>query len=367
MFMSRLGGRLYMRMYEGVNSRLRYVAGGRFASRCRPTWISILLTERCNARCCHCDIWKNRGKEDSPSAEQWKSTLSDLRSWLGPVHVVITGGEALLIPFAGEVIRHGCSIGLNMEILTHGYWHEQSRVEAMARANPWRITLSVDGLGEVHSRVRGREGFHERTFATIHNLIRMRREEHLGYSILLKTVIMRHNLDQLSPIARFAADNGLRVFYQPIEQNYNSREDPCWFQSSTNWPQDPESAVRAVENLIELKREGFPIENNLAQLNVMIPYFRDPGSLRLATQGHSAHDQHRTCSALSLIQIQSNGDVRVCAGSPPVGNIKQESIRTIWAERPRWWESGCCLEHRLTPEERLTAGSFVPGPPHEVS
>jgi MoaA/NifB/PqqE/SkfB family radical SAM enzyme len=355
--MSQAGQHLYMRAYEAVNSRLRHIAGGRFASYCRPTWISFLLTERCNARCCHCDIWKNRGKEDNPTPEQWKAALSDLRAWLGPVHVCITGGEALLIPSAVDVIRHGCEIGLNMEVLTHGYWHDQSRVEAMARSRPWRITLSVDGLGEAHSRVRGREGFHERTFGTIQNLIRMRREENLGYSILLKTVIMRQNLDQVAPIARFAAENGLEVFYQPIEQNYNTELDAKWWESSPNWPTDNEEAVGAVQGLIALKKAGLPINNSLSQLEVMVPYFRDPHTWNAVTQGHTAHDSNRTCSALSLIQVQSNGDVKVCFGAPVIGNIKEASLPEIWKQRPEWWLGGCCLESRPMPEKQAAAMS----------
>src|SRR5215831_17949188 len=55
------------RLHEGVNYRLRTLGGGRFASHVRPVCPLILLTELCNARCVHCDIWKNRGKEDSPS------------------------------------------------------------------------------------------------------------------------------------------------------------------------------------------------------------------------------------------------------------------------------------------------------------
>src|SRR5512134_2635434 len=86
-------------LYEGFNYRLRSFAGGRWASYCRPTSIVFLLTELCNARCLHCYIWKNRGKEDSPTVEQWKTVLSDLRSWLGPVQVSFSGGEALLRPF----------------------------------------------------------------------------------------------------------------------------------------------------------------------------------------------------------------------------------------------------------------------------
>src|SRR4051794_38078553 len=60
-----LGGRtvldptsIYRRVYEGVNYRLRTFAGGHYASACRPVSIVLLLTERCNARCIHCDIWK---------------------------------------------------------------------------------------------------------------------------------------------------------------------------------------------------------------------------------------------------------------------------------------------------------------------
>src|SRR5215470_10199757 len=97
---------LYRRVHEGANYRLRTFAQGRFASHCRPTSVLFLLTELCNARCVHCDIWKNRGKEDSPSAEQWKSVLTELRDWLGPVQVVFTGGEALLKPFTAELAGH---------------------------------------------------------------------------------------------------------------------------------------------------------------------------------------------------------------------------------------------------------------------
>src|SRR5262245_44575050 len=70
------------RVYEGVNYRLRSFANGRFAAHCRPTSIIFLLTELCNAKCIHCDIWKNRGKEDSPTVDQWKTLLTDLRRWL---------------------------------------------------------------------------------------------------------------------------------------------------------------------------------------------------------------------------------------------------------------------------------------------
>jgi MoaA/NifB/PqqE/SkfB family radical SAM enzyme len=312
-----------------------------------------MLSYRCNARCVHCDIWKNRGKEDSPAIDRWKLLLTDVRDWLGPVHVFVSGGEALLKPFAIETAAHGSSLGgLFVEFLTHGYWYDQSVMERLALSQPWRVTISLDGIGEVHNLIRGRENFFEKTSASIETLKRVRKERKLGFEIRLKTVIMRQNLESISDVAHYANQDGMSVFYQPIEQNYNTAEDARWFEQSNTWPSDPEKAVVAVERLIQLKRDGLPIANSYAQLEAMIPYFRRPQAFRIATQSHSAHEQRSLCSALTMLQIEADGDVTVCTGMNAVGNIKTARIRDIWENRPQWWRTGCCLESRCTAEEK---------------
>jgi MoaA/NifB/PqqE/SkfB family radical SAM enzyme len=338
---------LHKRLYDGVNYRLRTFAGGRLASLCRPTSIAILMTERCNARCVHCDIWKNKGSEPGPDPSAWKRLFTDLRRWLGPVQVCITGGEALLRGYTIEVVEHAASLGLFVEVLTHGYWFDQSRIEKLALANPWRITVSLDAVSETHSLIRGRPDFFQTTMKSIDTLRRLRMERMLNYEIRLKTVLMEQNYREASEVARFATQDGMHVFFQPIEQNYNAPEDPAWFTHSANWPRDPEAAVRMVEDLIRLKRQGLHISNSFAQIEAMISYFRDPVSLRVAVQSHIAHEGRLRCSAINNLQIQANGDVKTCIIQPPVGNICREPIRRIWENRTRWWKSGCCLETRL--------------------
>jgi MoaA/NifB/PqqE/SkfB family radical SAM enzyme len=346
---------MYARVHQALHLRLRTLAGGRCAGWCRPTSIALLLTERCNARCVHCDIWKNRGKEDRPTLAQWKSVLRELRRWLGPVHVVLTGGEALLVPFATELVAHGSRLGLLIELLTHGYWLDQMRIEKLALARPWRVTMSFDGLGETHDHIRGRKHFFDAVTSSLATLQRVRQETGQAFRIRLKTVIMEHNLDGVCDITRFARQQGVEVFYQPIEQNYNTAEDPRWFEHSPNWPRNPDRAVAVVEQLLALKRQGYPIANSVEQLQVMIPYFRDPDALRVLTQNHQAHDLP-VCSALTTLQIQANGDVKGCWKMPAVGNIKTASIRTLWEQRPRFWEKGCCLEERMSEAERVQVG-----------
>ena len=184
----------------------------------------------------------------------------------------------------------------------------------------------------------------------------MRAEKSLGYAIRLKTVVMRQNLHDVDNVAQFAAENGMEVFYQAVEQNYNTPEDPRWFETSDNWPKDPAQAVAAVRGLIALKQQGLPIRNSFHQLEAMIPYFQDPDAMRVSVQQHTAHLKHPVCAALTSVQILPNGDVLACYGMPPVGNIKTTPIREIWNNRPYWWRGGCCLESRWTPAEVETRG-----------
>ncbi len=349
---------LRARAHDALNYRLRTFAGGRLAGHCRPTTITILLTERCNAHCLHCDIWKNRGKETVPTVDEWKTAMRDLRRWLGPVNVAFSGGEALLMPFAAEVVSYASAVGLVVEHLTHGFWLDQSRIEKMAMGRPHRVTISCDGIGATHDKIRGRERFFDAVETTIQTLLRLRRDHNLGYTIRLKTVVMEHNLHDVAQVARYAGAHGLEVWYQAIEQNYNTPEDPRWYEHSANFPKDRERAVAAIEELIELKRQGLPIANSVHQLEVMIPYFRDPERLMIQTQSHSAHDKP-LCSALTTMQIESEGDVKSCWCMDPIGNIKETPIRQIWECRPRWWESGCCMERRMSEAEKAYVGLAV--------
>ncbi|MGZ8842673.1 MAG: radical SAM protein [Pyrinomonadaceae bacterium] len=344
---ARLAKSVYRRLYAGVNYRLRTFAAGSFTARCRPTSIALLMTERCNARCIHCDIWKNRGPEERPTLDQWKPVLSDLRQWLGPVQIVLTGGEALLNRDTLALAAHAGSLGLFVELLSHGYWEDQTKFEAISLAGVSRVTISFDGVGDTHSLIRGREDFAIRTSRTIQTLRQMRQTHSPEMSIRLKTVIMSQNLDDVCNVAWFAKLNGLEVFYQPIEQNYNTPEDSNWFEHSDTWPADSKKAVKVVTQLCELKKQGLPIANTLAQLELMIPYFAAPENSRVAVQSHTAHENQLLCSAMTTLQIQANGDVRACAAKGPIGNIKSQSIRRIWETRPSWWREGCCLEARL--------------------
>ena len=324
--------------------RLRVLRNGRYAAHCRPAVVTFLVTELCNARCTHCDIWKNKGREHAPTLHQWKQVLLDLRRWLGPAIVTLSGGEALLRKDTPDLLQYGSELGMSMELLSHGYWPDAKRMEEVARANPWKVTFSVDGVGEVHNVIRGKADFWDRTSASLDTLIKLRTQGRHPFKIQLKNVLMRQNLQSATSVARFAAEKGVTVLYQCIEQNYNTAPDPLWYRTSPNWPEDRQAAVEVVDSLIALKRQNLPIDNTLPQLEAMKNYFRDPDALRLRIQAHTAHEPRALCAAMTNLQIRANGDVGACANEPPFGNIKQSPIRELWKNRPRYWKTHCCQQ-----------------------
>jgi MoaA/NifB/PqqE/SkfB family radical SAM enzyme len=213
--------------------------------------------------------------------------------------------------------------------------------------------MSLDGIGEAHSIIRGKAGFFEKTMRSFETIKRVRKENGYATRIRLKTVVMSHNLHDVGNVAKFASKHeNVEVFYQAVEQNYNTPEDSRWFEKSPNWPKDTSQAIAAVKELIQLKREGMPIANSFDQLEVMIPYFENPDSLRVQIQSHQAHEHKALCTALVNMQFLASGDVLACYGQPPVGNIKNGRIRDIWENRPKWWKEGCCLTRRCTDAEK---------------
>lgn len=54
----------------------------------------------------------------------------------------------------------------------------------------------------------------------------------------------------------------------------------------------------------------------------MIPYFENRAAHRVAVQAHAAHEKKLSCSALTMLQIQANGDVTTCSSMPSIGSIR---------------------------------------------
>jgi MoaA/NifB/PqqE/SkfB family radical SAM enzyme len=334
--------RVRARVSEIINTRLHPIAARYDKNWAKPTFICCKLSERCNSKCVHCDIWKNQ-EEDALTTEQWFRTLDNLRQWVGPTYLVLTGGEAFLRRDAMAIIEHATSLGMVCEVLTNGLLTERQHCEALVKAKVAQVTISLDGVTpDTHFAVRRVPGMYEKIVRTVNDLDEFRRQYKASLKILLKMVIMRPNLHEVVAMADWVREQGQAdLRYQPIEQIYAQAENLDWFKDSDLWISDVERVKTVVNELVRRKQAGYPIRNTVENLQSMARYFENPEGLMRTVQSHNDRETDTCLVGVSHMVISSNGDVRWCFQMAPAGNVKERTPQGIWETREECWKKPC--------------------------
>lgn len=317
-------GDLRFAAYQGSNhiaQKLSYAVDRRMLS--KPNKVTVIITDACAARCLMCDIWKLQA-ENELSADEWKSTLDELRAWLGPFFLVISGGEPFQRRDMFDILAHCRDIGIKTKMSSNGMFLTKRTCERILEVGPDFLSLSVDTHErEVHDRLRG-VPLYDKCVDAIEYL----RSNDEGIVLGVASILMEETYRELASTARWAIDLGVdRVLYQPLYPTFASDEemDPRWYERNPHWPRDPEAVQAALEEVLRLKRDGLPIWNPDEQLEAMQHYFRDPFS----------HPRPDECMVrYNTFNMDARGNVNFCwTVDDVVGNVRESSPREIWESR----------------------------------
>jgi MoaA/NifB/PqqE/SkfB family radical SAM enzyme len=338
-----------LRLFQSkFNLALRYklqkisVANGKSLN--KPTYICIKITERCNAQCHHCDIWKIGKPYGELTTTQWKETIIRLRRWLGPFFLVITGGEPFLRQDIVELTNFATRQHVFIELLSNGWLLNHEIAEQLVKIGLYRCTISLDGINPLtHDTFRGISGFHMKTTNALNYLKKFKDKYHSPIQIVIKTVVMKHNLDELETLVSWVKEKGFTgIIFQPIEQNYSEPVNPNWYKTSQLWISDLAKLTRTMDNLIRLKETGAPILNRISDFNMMKEYFMHPERLMQTVQEHANVSAKQICyHGTGNFVISSNGDVRMCFQMEPIGNVIHTNPKQIWNTRSICWKMRC--------------------------
>lgn len=316
--MTRLaGGQLLNQVLQPVSR-----SSGRILN--APTSIFLEITSECFMRCHMCDMWKNEDAAEALSTQEKRELIKELHEWLGPLRISFTGGEPLmkreeLTTLARFCTEQGilCSTNTAALTLTDGVADE------LESSGLTELLISLDSLTrETHDAIRGRAGTFDRVQHAIAYLNRRPRRMRLA----VRTLIHRYNLHELVPMVRWTKEVGLDgIGFHPLESRSVFGEyeafDPAWFGHDDYWPPDPQAVAGALDELIQLKRQGDPIDTAVDHLQQIKQYYADPSSIGL----------ERNCyTGVKNLIIGSNGDVRLCFIMPPIGNVRARRVRDLW-------------------------------------
>lgn len=303
--------RVKVYMIQPVDHRLPSpIMGFWYYFRCKarriPPLINLEFTKRCNARCSFCSCWQVGSGDEL-------ADYAPIVRMIRPVMVSISGGEPLLRKEYPELIRGMRPYCHYLSIITNGALLNEDSARCLVESGIDHISVSLDYLGKKHDEMRRVEGLFDHLAGVIPKLTAA------GYRIVLNTVIMESNLDEILPLAYQAKEWGAMVSYSAYCALKRDNEGEMVRQS--RYPQ----LVGIIREIRVLKRKLRHIKNSDYYLTGLPVYFRD-GSMPNCKAGYR------------WLQVTPDGYIQPCSELPRIchytefdrGRLKAAKCTRCW-------------------------------------
>ena len=219
------------------------LGAGRVLGNKSPFQMTLSVTNRCNFRCEYCNIPLQQ--RDELTTEEWCAGIDDLVSG-GLGRVSLIGGEPLLRPDLGAIIRHLKSRGVHTAMNTNG-WLVAQRIEEVALLD--LVCVTLDGPREVHDAQR-HEGSYDRVLAAL-ELFQSR-----GVPVVTMTVLTPRGAGSVDHVLEVAARMGFKAYFQ-LEHDAG-----CDVYAPIA-PRLRDASVQEIaQRLLDLKKQGLPVGNS---------------------------------------------------------------------------------------------------------
>lgn len=290
----------------------------------RPISFSYNNTERCQSRCITCNGWKTPADvaEKELTLDEWKKILFNMHEWLGNYQFIISGGEPFLREDIFDMAQFAADMGDTVNVVSNGL-ALPDKIDKILSSAFTNITLSLNAVKtpEIHNVSRGRKDAFEKTMNTIQNLVYQNKSKgnHRWKNIFLSTVVMPTNLSEIRPIAEFCRTEGIGVSYQLMD-NGDAFSTGVNEESQIYGADIKKAALAAIDEMIEMKKAGYPICNGFAQLKAFKLLISAPEKI-----------QDTECMVgNNNFAIDPYGNCRICFCMEPIGNLKESLPCDVW-------------------------------------
>jgi radical SAM protein with 4Fe4S-binding SPASM domain len=290
-----------------------------------PAYVVWELTLRCDHACRHCGSRALKPRADELTTTEALAVVEQL-SAMGTREVVLIGGEAYLHEGFLTIVAALKAAGITPVMTSGGMGITRKRAEAMAAAGLQRVSISVDGLAEVHGQIRRRPDSFAQTTRAIQAI------QDAGMIASANTHFNRLNLQDLEGLYEHLLDLGINSWQVQITAALGRAADhpEMLFQ--------PWDLLDFLPRLSALKRRGFKEGllimpgNNLGYFGPEEAHLRSPLSSEASKDLPAEHFQG--CQAGKFVMgIESQGAVKGCPSLQSTyvgGNLRQQSLAEIW-------------------------------------
>jgi radical SAM protein with 4Fe4S-binding SPASM domain len=178
--------------------------------------IHIDITHRCNEKCIHCLVPRDRQEIPLPELRE----LVTQAAHLGFCGLALSGGEPTLHSGFWELLDLGRDLGFYFTIFTNGLTLDDAAVARLVAHRPEQVRVSIYSMdGAVHDRVTMVPGSFARTMRAILAL------EAAGVRLYINSPIASVNYDDFRAIGAFCAGHGFEGNLDPVIQPTRDRSN----------------------------------------------------------------------------------------------------------------------------------------------
>lgn len=281
----------------------------------KPLGVSLNITERCNLRCKMCYTWRMNIEKEELSENNILQMISDMKKW-GVDRLNISGGEPLLRKNAVYKVLSLCKeYGIQTGLVTNGWLLDKKTADQLMILDLSRLSVSIDGFGDVHDSIRGVKGSFDRAIDALNNINSSKDELEKSCVVHINSVICNENLDMLIDLIDLARRNNSINWFQALHSYDKRTEDPLWIPKHRL-----DKLNETIDKIIEIKKnEKGIIGNPTKELRSIKRYFKD-----------YVVERDECYAAFDTISINSYGSVLPCWLWNNAGNIKDNDIISIW-------------------------------------
>ena len=303
--------------------------------------VTFRLTSACNLRCKMCRFVESGDVLTDPGLtlplETWTSILDDL-SRFRP-YVTMTGGEPLIYPHIGDLLRRIREHDMRCTVTTNGTLLAR-RAPDFVDQPPDIVVVSLDGPPEVHNEVRGQPRAFERAAEGIEALRSLKEERGQKDPLLvINCSVTAYNyryVERMIDIAKELGADAINFQHQwsltrRMVDEHNAKFGdfhPVSFEDlgGADPPPVDLDEMAAVIGRIRQRAQRFPEEGLIITFHPDLDedevraWYADP---------HTWVQRRPAACAWINTEVLPNGDVEPCFGYV-CGNVKEKRLSRIW-------------------------------------
>lgn len=288
-----------------------------------PVHVVWEITLSCNLKCQHCGSRAGKRRPDELNTAEALSVIDQLAA-LGTREITLIGGEAYLrrdwLQLVERIAHHGirCGMQTGARALT------RKRLEDGKRAGLFGIGVSLDGMEDLHDRVRGVKGAWQEGIRAIETA------KELGLGASCNTQIGAETIEQLEPLFHKLIQVGASHWQLQITVAMGNavENDHLLLQ--------PYRILELMPLLARLYTEGLSRDflltfgNNLGYFGPYEHLWRGFGDERLHWSGCAAGQ--------NVIGLEADGTIKGCPSLATEGygggNVRDATVADLWDHSP---------------------------------